>query len=201
MMGRVTSSDYFDQLYAGTDDPWGLTSRWYEQRKYALTLAALPNRSYARGFEPGCAMGVLTAGLAKRCDRLVAWDIAARAVEQARSRVPDAHVDIAAAAIPDRWPDGAFDLVVLSEVLYFLAVPDRGRVYQRLVAHSQRGGGQPDGGLTSGGHLVAVHWRHGFAEAPSNGDEVHAELAALPGLHSMVSHVEPDFRLDVWSVG
>jgi len=56
MMGRrVTSSDYFDQLYAGTDDPWGLTSRWYEQRKYALTLAALPNRSYARGFEPGCA--------------------------------------------------------------------------------------------------------------------------------------------------
>ena len=45
---------------------------------------------------------------------------------------------------------------------------------------------------------MAVHWRHGFDEAPSNGDEVHAELAATTGLESLVHHVEPDFRLDVW---
>ena len=38
------TGDYFDRMYAGAADPWGFGSRWYEQRKYALTLAALPGR-------------------------------------------------------------------------------------------------------------------------------------------------------------
>ena len=33
---------YFDGMYAGGDDPWQLSTRWYEQRKYAITLAMLP---------------------------------------------------------------------------------------------------------------------------------------------------------------
>ena len=33
---------YFDRMYAGADDPWQLSARWYEQRKYAITLALLP---------------------------------------------------------------------------------------------------------------------------------------------------------------
>ena len=35
-------ADYFAGIYAAADDPWGLASRWYERRKYALTVAALP---------------------------------------------------------------------------------------------------------------------------------------------------------------
>ena len=54
------------------------------------------------------------------------------------------------------------------------------------------------GSLEPGGHLMAVHWRHPFAEAPSSGDEVHAELASAPGLERLVEHVEHDFLLGVW---
>ena len=37
--------DYFDGVYAAGPDPWGFTDRWYEERKRAVTLAALPDRA------------------------------------------------------------------------------------------------------------------------------------------------------------
>ena len=33
---------YFDRMYAASADPWQLQERWYEKRKYAITLALLP---------------------------------------------------------------------------------------------------------------------------------------------------------------
>jgi hypothetical protein len=38
---------YFAQIYTADADPWGFATRWYEQRKYALTLAALPRTQSA----------------------------------------------------------------------------------------------------------------------------------------------------------
>ena len=49
--------DYFERVYAASPDPWGFTTRWYEERKYALSLAMLPRRHYADAFEPGCSIG------------------------------------------------------------------------------------------------------------------------------------------------
>ena len=183
----MTEPDYFDDLYAHADDPWRLASSPYEARKYALTVAALPCRRYRRAFEPGCAIGVLTAMLALRCDALVAWDGAARALEQAKRRVRAPHVCFALQRVPGDWPRGSFDLIVVSELLYFLSGTDRAGVRDRAVAS-----------LEPGGHLVAVHWRHAFAEAATDGDQAHAELAADGALRRVVEHVESDFRLDVW---
>jgi LmbE family N-acetylglucosaminyl deacetylase len=79
----------FDALYAGAADPWGLAGRWYEQRKRAVLLAGLPRPRFRRAFEPGCATGLITAELAKRCERVLAWDVATSAVEQtARATSP-----------------------------------------------------------------------------------------------------------------
>ena len=39
------------RVYAASGDPWGFTSRWYEERKYALSLAMLPRRRYAEAVE------------------------------------------------------------------------------------------------------------------------------------------------------
>ena len=44
---------YFDRMYADAGDPWELGTRWYEQRKYAITMAVLPYRRYRHAFEPG----------------------------------------------------------------------------------------------------------------------------------------------------
>ena len=73
-------ADYFARMYGGSDDPWGFRTRWYEERKRAVTLAALDRPRYRRGFEPGCSVGVLTAGLAERCDALLASDVDPTAV-------------------------------------------------------------------------------------------------------------------------
>ena len=37
---------YFDAMYQGAADPWGFQDRWYEQRKYAVSLALLPAVRY-----------------------------------------------------------------------------------------------------------------------------------------------------------
>jgi trans-aconitate methyltransferase len=74
-------------LYRQHPDPWGYTSSWYEQRKYAITVACLPRRRYRRAFEPGCSIGVLTELLAARTDALISADFAATAVEHAKHRL------------------------------------------------------------------------------------------------------------------
>ena len=181
---RVPDS-YFANLYDHEADPWGLADRYYEQRKRALVLAALTRPRFRRAFEPGCATGLLTAQLAHRCGEVVAWDLVAPAVEQARARVAGFdNVTIAQAAIPDHWPDGDFDLIVLSEVGYYCT--DLNALALR-VAHS----------LAEDGVVVACHWRHDAAMHPQTADAVHRALAA--GLHLQVDHVEHDFLLQVWS--
>ena len=182
-----TPAGYFDRMYAGARDPWRLASRWYEQRKYALTMASLTRLRYRSAFEPGCSVGTLTELLAPRCEALLSVDRVPAAVEQARSRIgPRPGVRLAVMAVPEQWPDERFDLVVLSELGYYLD----GAGLERLVAASVAA-------LEPGGELVAVHWRHPVAEHALTGDEVSARIAAAPGLSRLASHVEDDVVLDV----
>lgn len=179
---------YFDGVYAGSPDPWGFTDRWYEQRKRALTLAALPEPRYARAFEPGCSIGVLTSELAPRCDALLATDVSADALRTARERLAaHPHVRLEQGALPD-WPDGTFDLVLLSELLYYLGDDDLPRVARRAVE-----------AVAPGGTLLTVHWRHEVADYPQTGDAaqeaVHAAAAGV--LVRTVQHVEADLALSV----
>jgi len=181
-------ASYFDAMYAETPDPWGFTSRWYERRKYALTMAALPRERYRRGFEAGCSIGVLTALLAQRCDSLLACDVAPAAVAGASDRVAAYDdVEVIELAVPSDWPDGRFDLIVVSEVGYYLSPDDLELLVTRCI-----------GCLDPGGSLVAVHWRHPVADYPLRGDDVHAALAARPQLHRLVRHDEADLLLEVF---
>ncbi|MGN6612362.1 MAG: PIG-L family deacetylase [Angustibacter sp.] len=179
---------FFDDFYAaGGDDPWGFTDRWYERRKRALTLAALPRERFRRAFEPGCSIGVLTAELASRCDHLLAVDPVAAAVDRAVERTTGRqNVEVRRGSVPHDWPDDEFDLVVLSEVGYYCDPTDLARLVERTVES-----------LTDDGVVVACHWRHPVAEYPLDGDAVHEALLAHPGLALLARHVEEDFRLDV----
>jgi cyclopropane fatty-acyl-phospholipid synthase-like methyltransferase len=185
---------YFESMYADSADPWGFDDRWYERRKYALTLAALPRPHYRRAFEPGCSIGVLTAQLARRCDRVVATDVVPRALASARDRVRREgvadRVDLDRASLLDPWPAGTFDLVVLSEVLYYLTPADLGIVLGRAVD-----------ALEEGGTLVAVHWQHPVPEYPQTGRAVHDAVAARDGLRRVGSYRDADFHLDVYTRG
>ncbi|MHB8505943.1 MAG: class I SAM-dependent methyltransferase, partial [Acidimicrobiales bacterium] len=129
----------------------------------------------------------LTAGLAERADRVLALDASADPLDTARSALP-AHVELRQGTVPEDWPGERFDLVVLSEVGYYLGAEDL-RLTARLAAGAAR-------------DLIAVHWRHPVADYPVSGDDVQrliGDAAATAGLHHLVSHTEEDLRIDVWS--
>jgi len=182
---------YFDAIYDRSDDPWGFTNRWYEERKRAVTLASLPDARYRSALEVGCSIGVLTEQLAARCDTVLAVDVSRAAVERARERVasePGVRVELADVA--SVFPEGLFDLVLLSEVGYYFE-PD---VLRRVLADTSAS-------LAEGGTVVLCHWRHGVADYALRGDEVH-DIAARSfegTLTRIARHEELDFVLDVYS--
>ncbi|MEO5873376.1 MAG: SAM-dependent methyltransferase [Streptosporangiaceae bacterium] len=185
--------EYFAGMYAASPDPWGFTSRWYEQRKYAISAAMLPARRYGDALEIGCSVGVFTRTLAERCDRLLAWDVSQTAVAAAAERTAgQPQVRVEQRTMPGGWPAEPvrFDLIVVSEVLYYFAGVDLDLMLDRIVA-----------ALDPGGTLLAVHWRHPVPDYPRTGDEVHRALAARPGLARLVEHREPDFVAEIHTRG
>jgi SAM-dependent methyltransferase len=180
---------YFNGLYQESDDPWLLRDRWYERRKRALTLAALPDARYPRAFEPGCASGELSAALAQRCDALLAADLSPQAVELARRRLDRyTHVEVRRIAVPDHWPEGSFGLIVLSELGYYL---DPGQL-MRLAARARQS-------LAPGGTVLACHWRRFIDGWPHCGDDVHFILADALALPRLSHYHDDDMVLEVWS--
>ncbi len=128
-------ADYFAKMYAAQSDPWDFESRWYEQRKYALSAAMLPKPRYRRAFEPGCSIGVLTEKLAERCDSVLATDIVPAALESARARLTGRDAEFRLWALGDDWPDETFDLVVISEVGYYLTFEKLIEAMLHVVEH------------------------------------------------------------------
>ncbi|MGX7705995.1 class I SAM-dependent DNA methyltransferase [Methylobacterium sp. Gmos1] len=190
-MTRHTTSlppGYFDERYAADPDPWNFESSPYERDKYAATLAALPRPRYAAALEVGCSIGVLTAALAPRCDALTALDVAEAALDQARARCRDRPgVRLIRAQVPGEWPDGTFDLILLSEVVYYLDAGDVARLAARVR-----------GSLHPRGDVVLVHWT-GETHYPLTGDEA-ADLFIRECRQTLAVDQQvrtPAYRLDV----
>lgn len=182
---------YFDAMFAASDDPWKFQSRWYERRKRALTLACLPDDRYTHGFEPGCANGELSARLATRCDRLLVSDGIDKAVALSRARLKDhGNVEVRKAWMPADWPRDKFDLIVLSEFLFYLQ--------PEVVEEIARKAGAA---LLPGGVILACHWRHPIAHCVLTGDIAHDIVERVLQLPRQCQVLEPDLRLDVWASG
>ncbi|MEK6343165.1 MAG: bifunctional PIG-L family deacetylase/class I SAM-dependent methyltransferase [Curtobacterium sp.] len=178
------SRESFDAHYARKPEGWDFDGSWYERRKRAVTVAALPRERYRSALELGCATGVLTAALTERADQVLGTDISEAPLARARVRAPRAR--FVRAALPDEWPGGRFDLVVLSEIGYFLTPADLDRTIDRVLDS-----------LDDDGVLVACHWRHPDDEAVSDGDTVDARLVERWPRPALVRHVEEDFVLSV----
>lgn len=177
---------HFEGRYRAEADPWKLEERWYERRKRALSMACLSRERYRRAFEPACATGLLTLLLAQRCDELLAVDASPTAVAAARRRTAElAHVRLATMAVPDDWPAGRFDLIVLSEVGYYLDVGTVAELRDLTVAS-----------LTDAGEVLAVHYRPAVPEHVIDGDTVHDVLRAATGVRHVLRHVEQHFVVD-----
>jgi SAM-dependent methyltransferase len=183
---RPTDDGYFDDMWATGPDPWDHAGRFYEQRKYSLTAGMLGRERYGSVFEPGCATGILTAALGPRAERYLATDRHPRAVEVTRARVAaSSHVRVQQAAIPAQWPSERFDLLVLSEVLYYLTEDDVRTCLGRAAAST-----------APGAELVAVHYRRPVEEHALLGDEVHALIHEHEAWECVATHLEERFVLE-----
>ena len=182
------SRAFFEASYLASDDPWHFASSAYELERYQATLASLSRATYRCGFEPGCSVGVLTAALAERVERLIACDISSTAVAYARERCrPFRHVEIFQCDLAARIPEGTFDLIVFSELGYYFPA-NRLREIVCRMANS----------LTVGGEFIAVHWLGQSPDHVLHGDEVHEVLAQALPCEYLGGSRHTGFRIDSW---
>ncbi len=182
-------ASYFDKMFEASEDPWAFRARWYEKRKRALTMACLLQQQYHRVFEPGCANGELSLALAERSVSFLGQDMCERAVALARARLAHQRgAEVRIGEVPRDWPSGHFDLIVLSELGYYLD-EEQWRYVIELAQQS----------LGPHGTLLACHWLHPIEGCPMDGHRVHQLLHEQLTLHHNVRHAEADFLLEVWS--
>ena len=132
----------------------------------------LGGRHFAAGLEVGCSIGVLTNLLAARCKTLLAVDIVEAPLRLARARCADVpQVQFARMQVPQEWPDRVFDLVVLSEILYFLSPDDIAYCARRVADWT-----------SPNAVVLLVNWL-GQSDDPSTGNEAADQfIGALAGL-------------------
>jgi SAM-dependent methyltransferase len=166
-------SEYFEDKYQADIDPWRFKTSEYERDKYQATLGSLTKDRYPAALEVGCSIGVLTKLLSPRCVSLLAVDSSPTAIEAAKS-VSAPNVVFRVANLPAEFPKGTFDLIVLSEVLYYFDKSDLERVAQSCIDS-----------ISHGGEIVLCHWL-GETDYPLTGVEA-SELFAC--------HIKPAMRV------
>jgi SAM-dependent methyltransferase len=190
LIGKRPSRDaaHFQSMYDADPDPWHFRTSDYEQEKYRKSLEALPPRRFGSAFEVGCSIGVLTQLLAPRCNALLGVDIVEQPLGAARATCADQPwVRFQRMQVPGDWPDEVFDLIVLSEVLYFLSRREVGAVAERVRST-----------LDPNGLVLLVNWR-GRSGDPCTGDEA-AQLfidRSSAGLEPTVQYQTDTYRLDL----
>ncbi|MBW0101205.1 trans-aconitate 2-methyltransferase [Pseudonocardia sp. KRD291] len=160
-----------DRLYR-RPNPYGIDANDYEQQKYDRVVEALAGRRFGRVLEVGCGEGDLSERLAGHTDDLVGVDISDAAVARARHRVPSATFETR--TLPGAMPEGTFDLIVCTDVLYYWEPVTLRVGLDRLLER-----------LRPGGMLLAYHYRGDFGQI-GTADAVHALLRGHPGTRGTV---------------
>lgn len=171
------------EVYADGDDPWQFRTSGYEAAKFAATFDALPRARYRSGLELGCGNGELSRRIAPRCDTYIGLDAVEVALAAARRAVPGA--TFRQGFLPCALPEGDHDLVVLSEILYFLDVG----VIDWLAGELDLR--HPDA------DIICVTWR-GPSGNPLEGEAALALfLAAIDGRMVRTARFTPAYRIEV----
>ena len=190
-MTRKTATvppEYFEEKYKADIDPWRFRTSEYERDKYRATLRALTREKYAAALEVGCSIGELTKLLAPRCTDLLAVDGSVTAIEAAKL-VNGSDISFRVANLPAEFPDGSFDLIVLSEILYYFEKSDLVRVAESCAD-----------AISRDGEIVLCHWL-GETDYPLSGADA-SEVFARAIKKAMPTHLilhDEVYRLEKFS--
>ncbi|MGE6760256.1 methyltransferase domain-containing protein [Corallococcus interemptor] len=172
------------------EQPWPLDALGCVRSRDDVTLDALPRARYRNALEIGGATGLLTEKLQERCDALLSLEPSesaqARAIHRCR-HLP--HVRFERMSVPDRYPEGTFDLTLMSGRGAYWSLTELALAQQRILEHLERGG-----------HLVLVHWTGQTRDMRCSGHEVHAAFRQLAPRHlrHLRGEMEGTWRLDVF---
>lgn len=181
---------YFDKVYDANKDPWNFETSDYENKKYAATIKALTKASYKNAFEIGCSIGVLSKMLAEKCTHLLAVDSVEAPLKNARKRLQGhKNVQIERMTVPHNFGKEKYDLIIISEVAYYLNDKDLKLLRNKTIEH-----------LAKGGQLLMVHWTPQVHDYPQTGDGVNDYYMALN--NSLLKHLYNEraetYRLDLF---
>ena len=147
--------------YYEKEDPFNFASP-YEIGKYQHTIQLLKPKTYKRALEVGAAEGIFTEMLAPLCEEVLGVEVAEAAVERAQARLQAfPHANVVLAALPADMPGGKFDLIILSDVMYYFPKD----VTSDLIARFESA-------LSPNGILFSLHYLGGFG-TPITGAQVH----------------------------
>ncbi|EAR50269.1 methyltransferase, putative [Oceanicola granulosus HTCC2516] len=179
-MNAVTP-DHLARLYSATDDPWKFATSPYEQARFDAVAAALARPRYGSVLEVGCGNGALARRIAPRAGAYTGVDAVERALASARVAVPEGRFH--RQMLPAELPDGDYDLILMSEILYFLDRPGLADLAEQI---DRRWGGA---------ELVCVNWL-GDSGNPLQGPEALAAFDAALTRPLACLRPGPDFRID-----
>lgn len=188
---RSLDSEYFKGVYDANEDPWNFQTSEYEAKKYAATVAALPKEFYGNTLEIGCSIGVLTELLAQKSIRLLATDISEKALGLAKKRCENLeNVLFKKLNFKSELPNDHYDLIMVSEVAYYLSPKDWKAAMENLYEI-----------LKSEGNIVLVHWLPEVHDYPQTGDEVHQSFEeVMKGkMINVFQKRAESYRIDVWA--
>lgn len=187
-------TEFWEQVFM-VEDPWDYDSA-YEQEKYERQLALLPQRPIRRALELAGAEGHFTRQLAPRVEQLLTTDISRTALERNRARheglgnVAFQTLDLAGEPIAP-----GHDLIVCSEVLYYLDGFDELRRVAAKIADALEPGGvfltAHAFVLTDDRTRTGFDWGH-----PFGAEGIATTFAATPGMAHEASLQTEIYRID-----
>lgn len=170
-MRKPITPEGFEALFRRNGDPWDYRASPFEAWKRSVLLRACGDRTFGRGLELACANGETALRLADRCLRLLAVDAAPTALALARRRTRhQPRIRIAPALLPGDMPRGSFDLIVASEIVYYLDRRDGDALGRGMLA-----------ALAPGGRIVVLHHLWHFDDAAQPPRRAHARLCTRLG--------------------
>lgn len=143
--------EFFEAKYE-RPDPFGYEGSGYDELKRNMVRYGLGGRRYRRLLDVGSGEGFLAAHVADRAERVDLLDCAAAAVARARARVRLAGEDLVGDAVEvlAALEAGSRDAIVVSEVLYYVALSP-------LAGYGRSLRDQLVRVLEPGGRLVLIH--------------------------------------------
>jgi len=156
----------FEKKFRAEIDPWDYTHSRFEHFKRLILLRACGPSKHGRVLELGCAIGETSRLLGRISVRLLAVDGSPTALAEAMRRIPHSrHVSFRYANLPGQMPRRQFDLIVVSELVYYLRQHQQQVLADRLVL-----------ALAPGGMTVILNHRRPFNDAAMLPELAHRRL-------------------------